>query len=100
MAQHPILGYDYTHHENDYPIVRGCPCCALTMPLRCLDPPRGKSIHSFDLHDDEWQALKLENRTARHLRMPCCESPVVLKRSRLGTRFFAHMKRGNCATAP
>ena len=67
------------------------------MPLRCLDPA-GKSVHSFDLSDDEWQALVLENRRVRHLRMPCCNSPLMLKRSRLGTRFFAHMKSGACAT--
>jgi competence protein CoiA-like protein len=67
------------------------------MPLRCVDPT-GKSIHSFDLSEDEWQALVLENRKAHHLRMPCCHSSVVLKRSRLGTRFFAHVKRGVCAT--
>jgi hypothetical protein len=67
------------------------------MPLRCLDPA-GKSLYSFDFSEDEWQALVLENRKAHHLRTPCCESPLILKRSRLGTRFFAHMTRGACAT--
>jgi hypothetical protein len=70
----------------------------LTMPLRCVDPT-GKSVHSFNLSDDAWQALMLENREARHLRMPCCNSPVVLKQSHLGTRFFAHRMlgvRNNC----
>jgi Competence protein CoiA-like family len=68
------------------------------MPLRCIDPT-GKSVHSFDLSDEEWDALKLENTNARHLRMPCCNSPVVLKQSHLGTRFFAHRMfdvRNNC----
>jgi Competence protein CoiA-like family len=68
------------------------------MPLRCLDRA-GRSIHSFDLADEEWRSLRLENRRARHLRMPCCSSPVTLKRSRLGTPFFAHKAVGTCATA-
>jgi hypothetical protein len=69
------------------------------MPLRCLDPT-GSSIHSFDLADEQWRALELENRKARHLKMPCCSSHVTLKRSRLGTRFFAHKSVGTCTTAP
>ena len=68
------------------------------MPLRCLDST-GRSIHSFDLPHDRWQALELENRKARHLRMPCCSSQVILKRSRLGTPFFAHKALGTCTTA-
>jgi hypothetical protein len=68
------------------------------MPLRCVDPT-GKSVHSFNLSDDAWQSLMVENREAHHLRMPCCNSPVVLKQSHLGTRFFAHRMlgvRNNC----
>jgi hypothetical protein len=55
------------------------------MPLRCVDPT-GKRVHSFNLSDDAWQALMVENREARHLKMPCCNSPVVLKQSHLGKR--------------
>jgi hypothetical protein len=69
------------------------------MPLRCLDAS-GQSIHSFDLSEEAWSALAAENRAARHLRMVCCRSPVVLKRSRLGTRFFAHKSAGACTAAP
>src|SRR5918993_78303 len=69
------------------------------MPLRCLDLS-GRSLHAFDLADDQWQALALENRKARHLRMPCCRSQVTLRRSRLGTPFFAHKAVGSCTTAP
>ena len=69
------------------------------MPLRCLNPA-GQNIHSFDLSNEDWQALLLENRKSRHLRMPCCRSPVTLRTSRLGTKFFAHKARGTCTTAP
>ena len=68
------------------------------MPLRCLDPS-GRSIHSFDLAEAQWRTLELQNRKARHLRMPCCSSPVVLKTSHLGTRFFAHKAVGTCITS-
>jgi competence protein CoiA len=68
------------------------------MPLRCLTPT-GQSIHSFDLSDEEWPALERANKAARDLRMPCCDAAVTLKRSRRGTRFFAHKSAGACATA-
>jgi hypothetical protein len=69
-----------------------------TVPLRCLDPIR--DILAFDLSPDEWRTLELENRKARHLRMPCCSSQVTLKRSARGTQFFAHKAGGDCSTAP
>ncbi|MDX0658353.1 hypothetical protein GOD21_15130 [Sinorhizobium medicae] len=69
------------------------------MPLRCLDY-NGSSIHAFDLSDDGWEALSRENRRARHLGMPCCDALVTLKRSRLGTKFFAHKAVGDCKWAP
>jgi hypothetical protein len=59
----------------------------------------GGGIHSFDLSGEQWRALELENRRARHLRMPCCSAQVTLKRSRLGTPFFAHKALGTCVTA-
>jgi Competence protein CoiA-like family len=69
------------------------------MPLRCLDAA-GRSIHSFELTDEQWRALQAENRRARHLRMPCCCAQVALKRSRLGMPFFAHKVVGTCTSAP
>ncbi|CCE98413.1 hypothetical protein SFHH103_03922 [Sinorhizobium fredii HH103] len=44
--------------------------------------------------------MSQENSKARHLRMPCCEALVTLKRSRLGTKFFAHKAVGDCKWAP
>lgn len=70
------------------------------MPLRCLEPESKTSILAFDLSPDAWRALEVENRRRRHLRLPCCSAEVVLRRSRLGTRFFAHKAIGACTTAP
>ena len=70
------------------------------LPLRCLDSAAGSSIHAFDLSADEWLKLSEENRNFRHLRMPCCSAPVVLRRSRLGTQHFVHRTVGDCKTAP
>ncbi|RJT28209.1 hypothetical protein D3227_34625 [Mesorhizobium waimense] len=69
------------------------------MPLRCIDP-NGRSIQSFDLSGDHWEALSQENRQSRHLRMPCCQAQVTLKRSSLGTKFFAHKAVRECNWAP
>lgn len=69
------------------------------MPLRCFDSS-GKSIQSFAMSDAEWNSFKEENSRLRHLSMCCCSERVVLKTSKLGTRFFAHARRGDCQTAP
>ena len=70
------------------------------MPLRCVDPERGQTLHAFDLTLETWDALAAENRRRSHLRMPCCSAIVTLGRSRLGTRYFAHRSAGACTTAP
>jgi competence protein CoiA len=70
------------------------------VPLRSLNPIANSSVHAFDLSPEEWRTLELENRAKRHLRMPCCSSQVTLKKSRLGTQFFAHKAVGDCSTAP
>lgn len=67
------------------------------MPLRCLDDA-DRSLDAVALTPVEWAALTATNRRVRHLRMHCCGSPVVLKTSRLGTRFFAHHALGGCAS--
>lgn len=69
------------------------------MPLKCLDGEQ--EVYSFDVtSDDEWAALRAENIKKKSLRMPCCGAGVVLRTSKLGTRHFAHAKRGPCVTAP
>ena len=69
------------------------------MPLRCLSPDNA-SIHAFELPEDRWVELAADNRKRRHLRMPCCNAQVSLRRSRRGTQFFAHKAVGSCTTAP
>lgn len=69
------------------------------MPLRCLDDS-GQALFAFDLTPDDWTLLADANRRRRHLRLPCCQSELVLRRSRRGTQHFAHKAIGACATAP
>lgn len=68
------------------------------MPLRCISPA-GQEL-AFQHDTESWAALRARNLAEKHLRLPCCESPVVLKQSRLGTRFFAHRRRDACTSAP
>lgn len=70
------------------------------MPLRCQNQVTGEDIQAFDLNAGDWRALADENRSIRHLRLPCCSSMVTLKTSRRGTQFFAHKAKGTCSTAP
>lgn len=68
------------------------------MPLRCkrLD----HDIYSYNLTQEEWDKLRIENNATSCLHTHCCDSEVVLKTSPLGTRYFAHKRKGKCATAP
>ena len=69
------------------------------MPLRCLDE-YGATIEANACTDHEWTALRERARAERHLKMPCCPAGVVLKESKLGTRFFAHKTKGGCTWKP
>jgi competence protein CoiA len=69
------------------------------MPLKCINGER--EIYSFDVKtDDAWESLRKENAKTKALRMQCCGAGVVLRTSKLGTRHFAHARRGPCVTAP
>lgn len=69
------------------------------MPLKCLR--RGEPIFAFDLESETlWEGLRQENATKKNLQMPCCDAGVTLRTSKLGTRHFAHTRRGPCSTAP
>ena len=66
------------------------------MPLRCLNSHDGVSLLAVDLNPTEWGQLRADNLNKRHLSMPCCNAEVVLKTSKLGTRFFTHKRVGDC----
>lgn len=69
------------------------------MPLKCLEGER--EIYAFDVETDEaWESLRKSDVEMKSLRMPCCGAGVVLRKSKLGTRYFAHARRGPCETAP
>lgn len=59
------------------------------MPLKAK--LNGIDIYAFNFNDDTWLALKKEL-----VQMHCCDTKAVLKKSKLGTRFFSHKKKGNC----
>ncbi|MCS1406929.1 MAG: hypothetical protein M2R45_00085 [Verrucomicrobia subdivision 3 bacterium] len=66
------------------------------MPLSCKIKGEGQKLLAFDLTTDQWEQLRVDNRRKKHLRMPCCDAKVVLKKSNRGTRFFAHKRVGDC----
>lgn len=69
------------------------------MPLKCLRD--GKEIYPFDMETEEaWESLRRENAEKADLTMSCCGATVVLRTSPLGTRHFAHARKGLCKTAP
>ncbi len=70
------------------------------VPLRCIDSRTGSNVLAFNLRADEWSSLRDLNRREQHLRTACCHTEVVLKKSKLGTQFFAHKVTGNCEAGP
>lgn len=69
-----------------------------SMPLRCQSP--NGPVLAFLQDAISWNALRDANAKRRHLTMPCCQSAVALKRSRLGTQFFAHVRGEGCDAKP
>lgn len=66
------------------------------MPLSALVD--GKIVQAFLQDDASWAELKSSYKN-RDIHMPCCEAGAVPKVSKLGSKFFAHSRKGNCATA-
>ena len=69
------------------------------MALRCIDALTGQSLHAFEFDPMEWDNLALRNKREGHLRAPCCQADVILRRSKLGTQHFVHRVRGTCNSA-
>jgi hypothetical protein len=67
------------------------------MPLRATSD--SGDLQAFEFDAARWAELKSTYKRL-NLRMPCCQVTSVPKTSTLGNFFFAHSRRGNCATAP
>lgn len=63
------------------------------MPLRAKLNKR--DIFSFNYDETSWENLRNKS-----VYMDCCENRAVLKKSKLGTLFFSHYRKGNCTSAP
>lgn len=67
------------------------------MPLRAAS--NSGDLHAFNFGASEWAELK-KSYGSIGLRMPCCNSPAIPKTSSLGNYFFAHVRKGECTSAP
>jgi competence protein CoiA len=57
----------------------------------------GEECYAFEFEsNDAWEALRAWNKDLGDMRMACCDSAVVLQRSPLGTKYFAHANAGTC----
>lgn len=63
------------------------------MPLRAL--LNNSYIFSFNYDEEGWNELK-----KNPLFMPCCHEKAIQKRSKLGTFFFSHYRKGICTSKP
>lgn len=66
------------------------------MPLRAILD--GFDIQAFNYHESDWDKLKRSYKN-RSLKVVCCDRSAIPKKSKLGTQYFAHAKRGDCSTA-
>ena len=55
-----------------------------------------KEIYSFILNDEQWDRLKNKHKTL-NIHMPCCKTPAIPKKSKLGTQYFAHHPSSTCS---
>jgi competence protein CoiA len=58
-----------------------------------------QELLSIDFDARGWEDLRARNRKDRALKMRCCGAEVILRQTKLGTQYFAHAKKGTCATA-
>lgn len=63
------------------------------MPFHCVSSS-GKKLYSFTYDATAWAELKEQSKSLS-LKMSCCDTPAVLKTSRLGTQFFAHKSKAS-----
>jgi competence CoiA-like predicted nuclease len=69
------------------------------MPLKCFRDH--EPVYAFDVETESaWGDLRHENANKKNLRLHCCNAGVTLRTSKLGTKHFAHARRGACSTAP
>ena len=66
------------------------------MPIRAASDQG--DIHAFALDAEQWAELKSTYR-GLNLHMPCCGVAAIPKTSTKKNYFFAHARRGECATA-
>lgn len=66
------------------------------MSLKCTSGDQ--ELLSIDFDTESWENLRARNRKDRSLKMTCCGADVALRKTKLGTQYFAHAKKGSCAT--
>ena len=63
------------------------------MPLKAISEHH--EVFAFNYDEAMWSALK-----DRTITMSCCGTKAVLKKSKLGTKFFAHHRKNACDSVP
>lgn len=66
------------------------------MPIRAASIEG--DVHAYAMTEGQWALLKASYKSVS-LRMPCCDIAAIPKTSKLGNYFFAHARKGECATA-
>ena len=64
------------------------------MSFKCISGDQ--ELLSIDFDIQEWEDLRARNRKDHALKMTCCGADVTLRKTKLGTQYFAHAKKGSC----
>lgn len=64
------------------------------MSFKCYSGDQ--ELLSIDFDAEGWEDLRVRNRKDRALKMACCGADLILRQTKLGTRYFAHAKKGSC----